>query len=442
VVIVGGGAAGLAAAYDLSGAGLEAVVLEAAADFGGLASSFRLETHPVERFYHFICRSDAALVRLASELGLENKLFWHRTQAAFYHHGRDYPFGSARSLLSFTPLPWRQRLGFGLHVLRSRYRREWQSLDAIPAKDWLIDAVGREAYDVVWHPLLSVKFGPYHESISAAWLWHRIWRVARSRRTIFGPEEFGYLEYGSATLIDSLVDCLKARPNVTLRLGATARPLDIDDASRVTQVRTEDETFPCDAVISTVALPVLGRLVGDRRDSYFDRVRQVEYIGIACLLLSLKRSFSDRFWTNVNDPRISFNGFIEQTNLNRNLQQAGLHVVYIPFYLPTTHKRFTAGDEALLAEYLPMLRIINPAFDGSWIKEWHVFRAPYAQPIFDVGFLSRMPAHRTSLRNLFVTDATQFYPEDRTISAAITQGRLVAGMIKDDLGASVSGEAA
>jgi hypothetical protein len=27
--------------------------VEAAPDFGGLASSFRLEGHPVERFYHF-----------------------------------------------------------------------------------------------------------------------------------------------------------------------------------------------------------------------------------------------------------------------------------------------------------------------------------------------------------------------------------------------------
>ena len=51
VVIVGGGLAGLAAAYDLSRTGFHVVVLEAAPDFGGLASSFRLEGHPVERFY-------------------------------------------------------------------------------------------------------------------------------------------------------------------------------------------------------------------------------------------------------------------------------------------------------------------------------------------------------------------------------------------------------
>jgi protoporphyrinogen oxidase len=431
VVIIGGGAAGLAAAYDLSGAGMQVTVIEAAPDFGGLASSFTLEGHAVERFYHFICRSDQALIRLVGELALDHKLFWRHTQAAFYHHGHDYDFGTPASLLKFTPVPLFQRFRFGLHVLQSRYRKDWESLDRISAKEWLIESVGPEAYEVIWHPLLSVKFGPYHESISAAWLWHRIWRVARSRRTLLAPEEFGYLEYGSATLVDTLLDVLRSRPNVTLRLNTTVCPLALGEGA-VTEVRTAEETFPCDAVISTVALPVLGRLVADRRDTYFENVRRIEYIGIACLLMSLKRSFSTRFWTNVNDPRISFNGFIEQTNLNRNLQLAGLNVLYIPFYLPTTHARFTSADDALLAEYVPMLRLMNPSFDESWIKEWHVFRAPYAQPIFDKGFLSRMPAHRTSVRGLYVTDATQFYPEDRTISAAVTQGRKVAAMIAED----------
>ena len=83
VVIVGGGLAGLAAAYDLSRTGFHVVVLEAAPDFGGLASSFRLEGHPVERFYHFICGSDRSLVQLVSEVGLESKLHWRHTTTGF-----------------------------------------------------------------------------------------------------------------------------------------------------------------------------------------------------------------------------------------------------------------------------------------------------------------------------------------------------------------------
>jgi hypothetical protein len=80
-----------------------------------------------------------------------------------------------------------------------------------------------------------------------------------------------------------------------------------------------------------------------------------------------------------------------------------------------------------------MLSLINPAFELSWVKEARVFRTPFAQPVFSTGFADRMPGHRSSVKGLYVTDSTQFYPEDRTISAAITQGRRVAAMIAEDL---------
>jgi hypothetical protein len=50
------------------------------------------------------------------------------------------------------------------------------------------------------------------------------------------------------------------------------------------------------------------------------------------------------------------------------------------------------------------------------------------QPVFTTNFFDLMPAHRTPIRGLYVTDSTQFYPEDRTISQAIRQGRTVAAM--------------
>ena len=193
-----------------------------------------------------------------------------------------------------------------------------------------------DAYEVIWDPLLRVKFGPHHEKISAAWLWHRIWRVANSRRSLFAPDEFGYLEYGSATLVDHLVQWLRERPNVELRLSTPVAAAGRDGwpghgsphGDGHDSVRRRD-----------LDRRAAWRSAGScriRQTQYFENVRGVEYIGIVCMLLSLKRSFTKNFWTNTNDPRISFNGIIEQTNLNENLQAAGLNVLYIPFYLPTS----------------------------------------------------------------------------------------------------------
>jgi protoporphyrinogen oxidase len=301
----------------------------------------------------------------------------------------------------------------------------------MPAKAWLIENIGEEAYNVIWHPLLQVKFGDYAEKISAAWMWHRIWRVARSRTSLFSRETFGYLEQGSATLVEALAHRLQTQANVTLRANVRVAPFDLS-AGRITAVQIGDEHLACDAVISTVALPTLERLLPEVSQPYFVQARQIQYIGVVCALFNLHRSFSPNFWLNINDPQVAFNGVIEQTNLNLNWQRAGLHILYVPFYLPTTAPRYQASDAELYAEYLPMLKRVNPAFDETWIKEWYIFRTPYAQAICSTHFLEQRPAHRTPIPGLYLTDSTQFYPEDRTLSAAIQHGRLAARTLMAD----------
>lgn len=432
IVVIGAGLAGLAAAYDLSRQGQRVTLLEAGHEIGGLASSFQLEGQSIERFYHFICRSDHHLIDLVNELGLQDRLSWTQTHTAFFHDGKHYAFGTPFNLLFFRPVPWLQRLRFGLHIVRSRYRQQWRWLDQLPAKPWLIENIGEQAYQVIWHPLLRIKFGEFYDRISAAWVWHRIWRVARSRRRLWERESFGCLENGSASLVDHLAGWLERQPNVRLSPGTPVQRL-VREGNKVIAVETTTGQIACDAVISTLALPVLDRLLGQPEDPFFDKLRQIQYIGVVCAVLSLNQPFSRNFWMNINDPHISFNGVIEQTNLNQNLRRQGLNILYVPFYLPTREPRYSVPDEALIAEYLPMLRRVNPQFDESWVKEWRIFRTPHAQAICTTGFADSVPPLRAPLHGLYLTDSTQFYPEDRTLSAAIRQGRLAAQAVMEDL---------
>lgn len=427
-MVIGGGAAGLAASYDLIRAGHRVTILEAAPGMGGLAGSITLEGQKVERFYHFICRADQHLIQFVQELGLEDRLHWRQTHTAFYHDGRGYTFGTPFDLLFFSPVPWLQRFRFGLHIIRSRYRSQWRWLDQMPAKPWLIETIGEQAYQVIWDPLLSIKFGAYQDKISAAWVWHRIWRVAKSRRRVWERESFGYLENGSATLVEHLESWLRKQPAARIKTNTPVKAVEIQDGV-IKAVITKDERIPCDALISTLALPNLDKLIPEEGRAYFANARQIKYIGVVCALLSLKRPFSRNFWMNINDSTISFNGIIEQTNLNRHLQESGLNLIYIPFYLPTDEPRYRFDEETLLREYLPMLARINPDFNEGWIKESFVFRTPHAQAICTTGFSELIPQVSSPIGGLYVTDSSQFYPEDRTISAAIRQGRKAASMI-------------
>lgn len=435
--IIGAGVAGLSAAYDLGRAGYRVVVLESEPYIGGLASSVQINGRPVERFYHFICRSDHDLIGLIDELRLADKLHWQRSKTKFFHKGKLYNFGTPFDLLRFRAVPFWQRIRFGLNIVTSRYTRSWEELDGVGARSWLIRQIGEQAYDVIWEPLLRGKFGDYHDQVSAAWIWHRIHRVASSRRRLWEPEYFGYLERGSETVIEALADRLRQMPNVELKTSVRVKQID-SEAGRVTGIALMDggERIACDTVISTVALPILTKITPDLPAAYREQLSKIDYLGVICGLFKLSHPISDSFWMNINDPNIPFNGVIEYSNLNRHMELGGKSVAYIPYYLRTSEPRFSFSDEQLMEEFIDGLRRVNPAFDPSWIEEWQISRARYAQAICSVGFAQLVPEHKTPIEGLYITDSTQFYPEDRTISAAIRMGRGVAAMITGSTGSS------
>ena len=428
-VVIGGGLAGLAAAYDLARAGEQVTVLETAPRFGGLASTIPIEGLHIERFYHFICRADHDLINLVNELSIDQYLHWKPSNTQFYYNGRMYQFSRPHELLTFSPVPFLQRIRFGIHVLASRFRKDWMALDGIPAREWLISHVGLQAYSVIWHPLLGVKFGDYHDKISAAWIWHRINRVATSRKGLLGRDYLGYLEFGTDTVTNALIDFLESHENVTLKASAPVDEIVIEDGT-VTGVRLGDgEVIPTDNVVSTVALPILSKIAPQMDAAFKAQIDQVEYIGVVCMLLHLDRPMTDAFWTNINDPEVSFNGMIEYSQLNAQVRDKGVHVLYIPYYLRPDDPRYQFDDDYLYKEYSAMLKHVVPEFEDSWVKSYQVFRARFAQAICQTNFSKLVPAHETPTRGLYVTDSTQFYPEDRTISAAIRVGREVAAMI-------------
>jgi protoporphyrinogen oxidase len=433
--IIGAGLSGLSAAYDLGRQGTRVTLIESASEIGGLASSRLIDGVPVEHFYHFICGPDSDLIALTRELGIGQRLHWVQSRTSFYYHGQMYGFGTPFDLLFFQPVPFLQRIRFGLNVMASRYRKEWMSLDGVGAKRWLIEQIGQGAYDVIWDPLLRVKFGDYHDTISAAWIWHRINRVAASRRVIWEREHLGYLERGSETVIEALAEKLRAMPGVTIKTSARVERIESADG-HVTGLRlVGGETLACDAVISTAALTPLAKIAPDLPEEYRQKIEAIEYIGVVCGLLKLRRPISDSFWVNINDPNIPFNGIIEYTNLNLHLREAlgGKSIAYIPYYLRTDTPRFSYSDEQLRREFIAGIQRVNPDISEADIEECHIGRAPYAQAICTVGFARQVPDHRTPLRGLYITDSTQFYPEDRTISAAIRLGRRAASLLMQDM---------
>ena len=209
VAIVGAGAMGLAAAYHAAKAGHEVVVWEADKVVGGMAAHFDFDGLSLERFYHFVCKADQPTFELMAELGIAEKLKWRPTSMGYFIDGQHFPWGDPLSLLKFPKIGLVSKLRYGVQMFLATKRRDGSALENTSAKDWFIDGCGREAYDVLWRRLLELKFFEYSDNISAAWIWTRIKRVGTSRRSLF-QEELGYIEGGSETLVNALVQAIES----------------------------------------------------------------------------------------------------------------------------------------------------------------------------------------------------------------------------------------
>ncbi len=422
VVVVGGGAMGLAAAYHASARGHQVTVVEAGPTPGGMAAHFDFGDISLERFYHFICKDDEATFDLLDELGIRDRLRWRATSMGFFTGGKLHDWGDPFSLLRFPAVGWVAKFRYGLLAFVSTKRRNWRALEHQTARQWITRWAGEEAYAKLWEPLFRLKFFEHADNISAAWIWTRVRRIGRSRRSLL-TEELGFLDGGSDTLVKALVDRIEANSG-SVRLSSPVDRIEVAD-NRVTGVRTATGSIPADAVIATVPTPLVAAMAPDLPADWLARYAAIPNIGVCCLVFRLAKPVSRHFWVNISDPAIEIPGIVEFSNL-RPTDDA---IVFVPYYMPVTHPKWAWSDAALLNEAYGYLRRLNPALTDEDRLDAHLSRLRYAQPVCAPGFAATIPPLQTPIEGLQIADTSFYYPEDRGISESVRYGKLMAAAL-------------
>ena len=191
VIVIGGGIAGLGAAWDLQAAGAEVTIIEKGSEIGGRCRSTRFAGQDIPLGAFAFPERDTALTRLASELGLRGsdtvqdltaghmlRLFWRNgrtddVDSITPAHFMTLPFVPLREKLALT------RLGLimGRLAITGGYHAPENAaeLDDISATDWF----RRHApvlYDKFLEPVSAMFCGYSDHEMSLAWM---MWANAR-----------------------------------------------------------------------------------------------------------------------------------------------------------------------------------------------------------------------------------------------------------------------
>lgn len=444
--MLGAGVTGLTCAYRLGASGHNCDVYERWPGLGGQAATFSLgDGLPLERYYHHLFSSDRDIAALYDELGLPDEIVYLPSTTAFFVGGRQWPFTSPADLLRFRPLSLRTRLRMGFAVLRLQLGSDDPALfEDVTAREWIRRHMGREAWQIIWGPLLRAKFGARADDIAMVWLWKKL----KLRRQVAGKEarveKLGWPRHSWELLYETLASEIRAtggrvlidRPAAlvehsdrgafvvtagasgSFRRGHDSSSFEHDGSERYDAVVS---TLPNELFESVLSPGLRTRLA----PGYIDRLRSIEYHEALCLVLVLDRQFSPIYWTNVADP-LAFIGLVEHTNWVSPQHYGGRRILYVANYVepgsPLAH--LDAGQ--LLGHYVRDLRAVRPDFSPDWVQEAWRFHEPHAQPVVDKGYRERMPPTQTGVPGLLLANTTQVYPEDRGTNYAVRLGNEAA----------------
>jgi protoporphyrinogen/coproporphyrinogen III oxidase len=284
VLIVGGGIAGLAAAWDLQSAGADVTVIEKGMEIGGRCRSTSFAGQDVPLGAFAFPETDVALIRLAGELGLRGSdsvqdLTAGHMLRVFWRNGRtaDVDSITPAHLMKIPFVPRREKIALarlGLATARLVVTRGYRAperaaeLDDISMTDWF-RAHAPILYDTFIEPVSAMFCGYSDHEMSLAWM---MWANGKPKLST-DPLKFWTLAGGVGRLTSTLADKLSDRGAVIM-LDTEVRSLTAD--AHGVRVSTGVEELRGDAAVVATTPQVVSTIMPDLSESrrrYFESIR-------------------------------------------------------------------------------------------------------------------------------------------------------------------------
>ena len=222
IIVVGGGIAGLTAAYTLQKAGFAVHVLEREETPGGRMRSERHGDFIVDRGAQFVASSYRNMRALVDELGLKPSVRRLKTgRGATLRDGRFVSgnYAGFKAILRARDLSWGSRVrlpGIVLELRRNKRLLDFYAiekaapLDDATAHDWALRRYGREVLDYLIEPPFASTFTVLPENLSRAF-------VLATTDYMFGGFRLSAFHGGNGLLTQTLESKLRVRTGVEVQ---------------------------------------------------------------------------------------------------------------------------------------------------------------------------------------------------------------------------------
>lgn len=420
VVVIGGGITGVSTAYELSKKGLKTAIIEKNSSLGGLLYSIKSGKSFIEAFYHHFFTIDKFLIEKMKELGLEKKIVWEYATTAFLFDQGIFELSTPQNILSFKPLNFIEKIQFVKLMIKVKLSKNYDHLDKISAREWIIKNSSLNLYKKMFEPLLKSKFGDKAEKISAAWFVERI--NLRGERSLKG-EKLGYIKGGFKTLLDKLEE--KITGKVDILTNSEIRNISIIDKGY--EIEFNNRKITSKAVISTI--PSANLIKYNLFDERFSRkLQDIEYQGSLCILACFKRKITKYYWVNIV-KKSEIGAVIEHTNF-QPLRLYDGHLVYIARYPDNNSPIWQMNDDDIWNKYFDEFQKLFPYVRKEDVKWFKVFKGFNAGVIYKKGFKKNFLDYKTPLKGFFIGGLFNMYPE-RSVNLSIKIGKDLADLAEE-----------
>jgi len=397
ICVLGGGTAGLGAAYLATRAGAATEVVEKLPIPGGLSLTRRTK----DGFYHDLgghryYSPSRYLVPFLSGL-LGNELIWTPRKSRLYLDGRffDYP-------VQFTDVAKKLPVVKSLKMLydylaekfRSKLRRE-ESFE-----DWVVHRFGRALYEFNFANYTRKVWGMEPSTLSADWAALRIKGLSLgkvlkeffTRKSDIATlvDRFLYPRHGIGQISHYLQNSIESAGNI-VHLGHEVIKIK-HDGKRITAVIAKSlkgrKTIKPDCVASSIDLDLLVRALDPAPPPrVLAALSQLTYRALVILFVRINQpQVTDDSWIYFPDETIPFSRWHEPKNWSAEMVPDANHSsLVVEFFADEGDKFWNASAEELLELTVKHGRRLG-LLKGSEIGKIDKVLTPRAYPIWNVGY--------------------------------------------------------